>query len=889
MVPDQPVFDLGVAAEPIRLKARRAYTWRQGEHSVFALDGGASIRAGNAEVSANRIVLWFLPGHPASVDVYATGDPVVRAERRAEYRPREAYVRLSSTAGVVFRSPVRKVDAPPAWKEYRDAAWLRYPETRPPPPPDPPPPARLPPDLEYSADRLRFDLEDEEATLTLYGNVAIQWGEDSVEADAIIARIAMPGEEGGAPSLKSVYAEGAVTFVSGKDTLQSARLFLDQERREGVAADTVIRIREPHLGIRMALHLPEAFTLSPDEHFALDAAATTSMFGRPPWRIQARELSVARGEPPAPPEDALHPWASPPDMDAAFAGERPPRAPVDDDGPPPGAVVVSAKHSVFYAGEVPLFYWPYVSKDIADERWFLRSINVGDKKRTGPFLQTVWNLNDFGVPGQEWSESSLALDAYLKRGVGFGPIFEYDTGDRMGLASFYYIDDRGDFDEKGAPVPKSDRGRIQWRHREHLADEWRLDLEANYISDENFMRTYFREEAETGKEQETYAFLRRLKDNSAATAIYKTRLNDFQRVVERRPSVAYHEIARPVFDTDALWTHSTDVSNLRLLESETGQPDVNDGASNVLRFHTWHEVSHPLAAGPIQMEPFAETHLTAWNKSAEKDKARYRGAAGFGMRASANFHRTYAARLDALSIDRLRHIVTPTLEYRNLPFVSDRPDRYIQHDDVDALDKSHRLRGGLRNRWQTKRGPADRQSTVDFLVLEATQHAYLGSRGANAGEKDYLEVDAEWIVNEELGLKSIGNEIQNSDGRLRVANGQIHYSRWHPLAVAYHHDYYDLEDVPVRSVGTMELSYAPEFSRWVYDLSASYDFAAKRDPAAPTDRHPSLLGTQMRFTRTIHQWILSITLGFRQGRDDDTTVAVMLLPEGMAGRRAGFR
>ncbi|HRU07364.1 MAG TPA: LPS assembly protein LptD, partial [Candidatus Brocadiia bacterium] len=698
----------------------------------------------------------------AIIDVCARGRATVSTPG-SRSSLEDPYVRIASRGGLICDVTPERLASPPEDAIFRAALVRRYPEI----PAEPAPPTTLhgilPRDLAYRAGRLLAEARPQGFAVLMSGNVEIAYKEYVVRADAIYFKVRAPRPDA-SPVFESVYAEGAVTLIAGASVVHSQRLYLNDLDHIGLVQNSRVRFFNVGPGINATFHIPEARQVSAERYAAPDASVTTSTYGDPPWRLQGHNVSITRPAPlaPAPAESqapaaaAPAPPLAPDDLEfaqsAAPASTAEPGRPKDRD-----SLVVAGWHNVFYAGDIPILYWPYLQKDIRDPGWLIRSVRLGSRKYFGATVQTDLDLYDLGFYANNWSDLTWRMDYYAERGAGYGPVFDYDTPDRFGQIQYYGIRDNADYDDSGVPVTDRDRYRFLMRHREFLSDHWRFDGEVSKSSDYNFLRTYFRDEYDNGKEQETYGYLRRLQDNSAFMAIYKTRLNDFDYVVERRPSVSYHQVAQPIGGSGLVWTHDTDFSNLRLLYSEQDDPNINDNAKDVLRFNSAHELALPFTAGPAVLSPFVEGQATAWNKEADSDTSSFRGAAGFGARASTTLYRTYEVQSKLFDVDRVRHILTPKAEYHNLPYVSEDPDKYIQNDEVDALDKTQKLSVGLRSRWQTKRGEPNKQETVDFVTFEITQNSYIGDEGANAGKNDYTQVDLIWLISDRLTFMSLGD------------------------------------------------------------------------------------------------------------------------------------
>ena len=285
----------------------------------------------------------------------------------------------------------------------------------------------------------------------------------------------------------------------------------------------------------------------------------------------------------------------------------------------------------------------------------------------------------------DWSDLTLRTDALLGRGLGSGWTSTIRTtratASRGRTTST--ITPRRTTD--GLPAPRENRGELTLRDRENLGDGWKADLELGYLSDRHFLYTYDRRSLDEDMDRETRGVPEpRLgehhvhrPDRDGRSMISRTRLE--------RDSVAYHVIGAPIFDTPLLWTTHTDLSELRMrYDKASGLPNPD----RVDRLDSANEVSYPLQLGFIRAEPFLWGDLTGYNEQGERRIPSLRAATAYGVRAAANFYRTYETQSSLFEVDRLRHILTPTVEYVNLFYVNRDPSHYIQNDEIDALDEA---------------------------------------------------------------------------------------------------------------------------------------------------------------------------------------------------------
>jgi hypothetical protein len=246
-------------------------------------------------------------------------------------------------------------------------------------------------------------------------------------------------------------------------------------------------------------------------------------------------------------------------------------------------------------------------------------------------------------------------------------------------------------------------------------------------------------------------------------------------------------------------------------------------------------------------------------------------------------------------VDRLRHILTPTVEYENLYYVSRDPSHYVQNDEIDALDEAHLVTFGLRSRLQTYRQTDAGRKLIDLLTADVKYHVLLSgdaingvggdflsaSQGIFPYTGDFVQASARWIVNENIELATTDDDYNTNKNRLEELNGELTLNYWRPVKVSYIHKYYlDPTDTNGRwhSISLILFGYQPRYSRWSVDFSESYDFTAENQPGQL--RSPRNLGSAIYLTRDMEGWDFSIGAEFNQGRGNETIVMFRVTPPG---------
>jgi hypothetical protein len=900
-----PVRSAGDGRSVIRLHADTVLRWSAGDTVMLDLRGQAAIYQGELHVEASRFLVWFnqsgaADGRRAELEIYAGPKSRLPAALLAETGEPPLMLRLTTTGGTVIDGGELIASERPIEDEFLIRAAVAHGDL----PPEAADPAAIGALglIRPSAERIVIsDMNDQGATVTLSGNARIVVGADDSSANALLSQgveiaadvirvrflfreetappgapspAASPGN-GGATSLQSIYAEGAVDLQSDSDRVTAEALYLDWPLQEGLALDARVRTQGVGGSLPLQFHADAVREMNL-YRFKVEGAGyfSTSMFWFPHYRVEARDIEFVRGPPASGRSTAK---LDPVEDTAKFYQKAPPKPTLSRE-----SVVVSARHNTVRLESVPILYWPYVAKDVRTGAFLLEAADFGTSGTLGTFLQLRWNLYDLGLYHNDWSTLSLRTDFFSERGVGTGLDFAYRGEDRVGFLRGYYINDSAREDDEGVPLTQHERGELTLRHREFLSDEWTADFELGYLSDRRFLRTYDRRSFDSDKDRETMIQLSRISDNTLLQARASARLNDFQTQVERQ-GAAYHIVGEPLGEGPLIWTSHTDVAHLRLRYDELlkTMPSPDD----VSRFDTAHEISWPLQAGFVRLDPYLWGDATFFSEDADGDGNTVRGAAAYGVRAGTNFHRTFDVQSPLLQIERLRHTITPTVTYENVFAVSDEPSDFIQHDEIDARDELHRIRLGLRNRLETHRLVNGRRRRVELALLDADYVANFKSPETPFNTDDFVEATAWWHVSEEVSLGSADNRYNVEKGRFEAANGELKLDFWRPLSVSLIYKYYldlNVAGEPAHSVSLARVAWQPPYSRWKVEFATAYDFNAKSTPGGASSR--GTLGSSIFLTRRMEDWDFTFGAEFNQGRENETLLTFNVTPPGVRSR-----
>ncbi|MCK4292581.1 MAG: LPS-assembly protein LptD [Planctomycetes bacterium] len=509
-------------------------------------------------------------------------------------------------------------------------------------------------------------------------------------------------------AIRAIYMSGEVVMTQGQRTTRVEEIYYDFQRKKALASNVVMRNFDVSRGIPIYVRAPKLRQLAANQ-FAFDnITLTTSEFYVPQISLNASNVIITD------------------------------TTPIDEQGDriSDSSYDVQMRDVRFKMYDRTIFYWPSVRSNLQRPDIPLKGVHAGHDGTWGTSLETRWHLARLlGLREPEGTESTVSLDYYSKRGPGSGVEINYERENYFGRMIGYIIDDHGedrlgrDDSRRGLEPPRELRGRVRWQHRQFLPYNWQFTTEASYASDPNFIEQYYRSEFNTDKEQETIVHVKRLEDNWALALLGKWRLNDFVDKVEELPSAEFHWTGQSFLDDNFTFYSDSQLSRFRqrLAEDDTMSEDFFTFAS------TRNEVDMPVRLGKSKVVPFVAGTLgyedgvgfeTDIDGSTVDDKdGVWLGEAG--VRASAQpYWKVFPdAKSRFWDLNQLRHVIKPHVTAVG----------YAQSDSV--VEQRDTLNVGISQRLQTRRGPAGKQRTVDWMRLDMDV-TWVNDSGDTAGGPD---------------------------------------------------------------------------------------------------------------------------------------------------------
>jgi hypothetical protein len=512
-------------------------------------------------------------------------------------------------------------------------------------------------------------------------------------------------------AMQAIYMSGDIVLTNGQRTIRADEMYYDFQKKKAIVINAVMRNFDTKEEIPIYVRAAKLRQTAENEFDANDVTITTSEFCLPQVSLTASKVEIT---------------------DTTTADQQ--------QGKVSKSSYDARMHDVrLKMYDKTIFKWPYLRNNLQRTDLPIKSIHIGNDNVRGTFSETRWYLARLlGLQEPEGTDSTLMLDYYSDRGPGVGIETEYTRENYFGKIIGYVIDDSGEDRlgriRKNLEPDREVRGRFGWRHRQFLPHNWQLTAEVSYLSDKNFLESFYRSEFYVGKEQETILHAKRIEDNWGLSLLGKTRINDFVNTLEELPTAEFHWTGQSFFDDKLTFYSDSQASRLR---QRYATDYIDPGSEQFYSFATTrNEVDMPITIGKAKIVPFI-----AATAAYEDGLGFYRELDGeitegqenvwfgeTGFRASTQpYWKVYPnIKSELWDLNQIRHIIKP-----HLTAVT-----YTQNDS--EFEQRDTLNVGISQRLQTKRGLGDKQRTVDWMRLDMDVTWVNNSGDASAGPDKFI-------------------------------------------------------------------------------------------------------------------------------------------------------
>ncbi|MCE9603568.1 MAG: hypothetical protein K8U03_01550 [Planctomycetia bacterium] len=484
--------------------------------------------------------------------------------------------------------------------------------------------------------------------------------------------------------------------------------------------------------------------------------------------------------------------------------------------------------------------------------------------------------------GHDWI---LSLDYLSSRGPAGGTTYLYAGQDFLGTPGRYRgffdawaINDTG-FDNLGSDrshlQPEHEfRHRILERHRQQLPDGFQLTGEFGWISDRNFLEQYYELEWDTFKDQNTGVELKRIVDNQSYALSADFRLNMFFTQTNQLPRFDHFLLGQNLLGDSLTWYEhsSAEYAQLRIASYPRDPADLAkfqlmpwEVTSSGERLVTAQEIDLPFSLGLGKVVPYALGQAGDWGQVIDGNGTQ-RLYGQMGIRAALPFWSVNPEiKSELLNINGIAHKVTLDVDasvaganrdlsnfplYDNLDddsqeafrrrfadntFGGTTPIRFderyyalrsgmasnVTAASAEIADDMAAVRMGLRQRWQTKRGPMNKQRIVDWITLDTEAVYFPRADRDNFGQNFGLaKYDFRWYLGERLSILSDGGFDFFNQGQSTISAG-VMLTR--PTNGNIYFGYRSL-DGPFQAQVLMASASYRLSPKWLGNASLSYNF-----------------------------------------------------------------
>ncbi|MFH1856636.1 MAG: hypothetical protein ABH836_05370 [Candidatus Omnitrophota bacterium] len=384
---------------------------------------------------------------------------------------------------------------------------------------------------------------------------------------------------------------------------------------------------------------------------------------------------------------------------------------------------VVAHNVIFFIGDVPFLYLPYYSYSLKDNRPRV-TVMPGKSKEWGFYVLTGWRYRF-----DDDSMGRIHLDWRENMGPAEGFTHKYKTKD-LGEGTFhgYYMQERLRDLPEGTPA-EFERYRIKWVH------EWEPDLntrtfaEYHNQSDINFNKDYFYTEYVKDPQPKTQFSFTKKSPYYSVNFYSRVRVNQFETVTQSMPEVSFNLPGYQLGHTKFYYTNETKFANFNKKTANAGMVGGNayffTTDTNTVRVDTYNKLTYPTKLPGyfkwLNTTPYVDVRETFYTR--DKDGANrdfLRNIYGAGYNLNTRIFRIFDAEKDFLGIkiNRLRHLVTPNIDYGYVHDPTVPADTLETFDTIDTLSTgkayTFRLNNKLQTKWVDGEGNPETVNLVDF-------------------------------------------------------------------------------------------------------------------------------------------------------------------------------
>jgi lipopolysaccharide assembly outer membrane protein LptD (OstA) len=542
-------------------------------------------------------------------------------------------------------------------------------------------------------------------------------------------------------------------------------------------------------------------------------------------------------------------------------------------------------------GDTPVFYFPYVSKSLTQEKSGFEIV-PGSNSRFGPYLLVGYNWYvDKHLSG------TLHADYRARRGFATGVDVDYsDPVVGFGDLKTYMLYDRRPNSqtwENPEENVRNERYRVWWRDQTPLREDMVLKVDLKKQSDSRVIEDFFRSEFKREVQPDSVIELSKYDPGYSISVMMRPHLNSFYTTTERLPDLAIDIKRQQLFGSPIYYQGELSAVNLRKKHSNLLSPEPEDFGA--VRFDWLHQVLYPnMYFGWLSVVPRAGIRETWYSRTPEMMDAAgdYEGNSGqatrwtfpVGVESSFKLSRVYDVNDAFFDVHGLRHIIQPVVDFTYVPKPNKEPEDLYQFDttgrfnrnmytsrllfndfpafdQVDAIDRLTAFRAGVRNKLQTKRDGV----AADFVNLNLYGE-WRGSpyRGQRSLSDLYVELESQ-----PLRWMGLDLDARVSDrGDINELNASIRFIKERQFEIAVGRRYIKDYDGAIDG----DSDYYTLMTHFV--VTENW---AVRTAHAFEARSGVLQEQEYTIVRDMHDWEMALRFRHLEDSDNNSEFDVMLL------------
>ena len=372
---------------------------------------------------------------------------------------------------------------------------------------------------------------------------------------------------------------------------------------------------------------------------------------------------------------------------------------------------------------IPVFWVPYYCHPLDDDRPHVTVI-PGKSKDWGLYLLTAWRYdlapNQKGyvhIDYREKQDLGVGLDyKYDTKVIGNGIMTTYYTNERdLNRDHFYdkwYKSDEGDTE----PTTEKEKGMLRIRHQWQATPQTLVTAEFNKYKDEYFLKDYFYDDWEKDEHPATYALASHTMSFGNLSLEAKKRVNRFDTVTELLPQGKLDIYKQRIGSSDFFYSGNFSAVNMnQVYPRHTDEdPGTIPDPQHVNIYDSYNQLTFERKLAFLSVNPYIGTKQTYTSREIDTDTPVISGAAYAGFDVSTKFFKVFDVHSSFLGIDinRLRHIITPTLSYNHIAPPTAPPGKMLS----GGVSRLSSMSFGLENKLQTKSGK-DGDQVRDLAML----------------------------------------------------------------------------------------------------------------------------------------------------------------------------